>query len=150
MNKLGDMEHIAIRPDAQAFDEVRIVTVPRYKQSGMSGDEWRISAKMEFYRKGNLIFEKSYRNVETACGFAYAAYLSGIDDGKGYFGGDSNLCNQEGCNNYATVKYKLKKFYSREGYEKEPFGPTYRFFCEEHKTRGDCGLEDADRNYEKV
>lgn len=35
----------ALRPDAQAFDEIRIVTVPRYKQSGLSGDEWRIHAE---------------------------------------------------------------------------------------------------------
>lgn len=40
-----------LRPDAQAFDEVRIVTVPRYKQSGLSGDEWRISAAIRLYRK---------------------------------------------------------------------------------------------------
>lgn len=29
--------HGTQRPDAQAFDEVRIVTIPRYKESGLSG-----------------------------------------------------------------------------------------------------------------
>lgn len=41
----------AYRPDAQAFDEVRITTVPRWKESELSGDEWRISAKMEFLNR---------------------------------------------------------------------------------------------------
>lgn len=44
----------AYRPDAQAFDEIRIFTVPSYKTSGLSGDEWRISATVEFYRNGIL------------------------------------------------------------------------------------------------
>lgn len=49
---MGDKARRALRPDAQACDEIRIYTVPRYKTSGLSGDEWRISAVTEFYRKG--------------------------------------------------------------------------------------------------
>ena len=140
----------AIRPDAQAFDEVRIVTVPRYKQSGLSGDEWRISAEIQYFRKGEHIFSTHYRNVEIACGFAFADYVRGIDEGKAYFAGTGKLCDQEGCAKPATVHYKLKKLFSREGYESVPTQTTMRHFCDEHKTRGDCGLEDADRNYELV
>jgi hypothetical protein len=33
----------------QNVDEVRIATIPRYKTSDISGDEWRISAKIEFF-----------------------------------------------------------------------------------------------------
>lgn len=142
-------DNCAIRPDAQAFDEVRIITIPRYKQSGLSGDEWRISAEIRFYRKGIHIFSTHYRNIETACGFAYGDYLKGIDDGKAYFAGNGKTCDQEGCNNPATVRYRLRKFFSREGYESIPPYNTYRYFCAEHKTRGDCGLEDSDVNYEK-
>ena len=148
--KLGDLESNAIRPDAQAFDEVRIITVPRYKQSGLSGDEWRISAETQFYRKGKLIFTVGRRDVETACGFAYGDYLRGIDDGKAYFGGDGKICDQEGCAEPVAVKYRLLKLFSREGYEGTPHCPTFRHFCDKHKIRGDCALEDADRNYEKV
>ena len=140
----------AIRPDAQAFDEVRIITVPRYKQSGLSGDEWRISVETQFYRKGVLIFSIGHRNIETACGFAYANYLGGIDDGKAYFAGDGKTCDQEGCSNSATVKYRLIKLFSREGYESTPYTKTYRHFCDKHSQRGDCALEDADRNYEII
>jgi hypothetical protein len=42
----------AQKPDAQAFDEVRIKTVPRYKTSGLSGDEWRISATIQLMLSG--------------------------------------------------------------------------------------------------
>jgi hypothetical protein len=144
MNK----ENYALRPDAQAFDEVRITTMPRYKQSGLSGDEWRISALVQFRRKGVVIFEKTYRNVETACGFAFSDYMMGIDEGKAHFGGNENgKCDQEGCANPATVRYQLKKLYCRDGHEHEPTQPTYRAFCDQHKTRGNCGLEDADDNY---
>jgi hypothetical protein len=57
-------ERRALRPDAQAFDEVRIVTVPRYKISGLSGDEWRISSHIEFYRKGRKVHERGFGKAE--------------------------------------------------------------------------------------
>jgi hypothetical protein len=146
---LADRPNYALRPNAQAFDEVEIVTVPRYKQSGLSGDEWRISALVQFRRKGKVIFEKGYRDVMTACGCAYADYVHGIDDGMAFFGGNEDgKCDQEGCSEPATVRYRLKTLYSSEGYKCEPGRPTFRTFCDLHKKRGDCGLEDADDNYE--
>gem|GEM_PF-6705725 len=51
-------DRYALRPDAQAFDEIRIVTVPRYKTSGLSGDEWRISAMIQFFAKVNWYMRK--------------------------------------------------------------------------------------------
>jgi hypothetical protein len=138
----------ALRPDAQAFDEVRIVTVPRFKQSGLSGDEWRISAEAQFYRKGELIFSAGCRNVQTACGLAYGWYVQAVDDGKGYFAGDGVTCDQEGCAAVATVRYRRLFEYCDRGHQHAP--PTvalYRHFCDRHKTRGDCALDDADVNY---
>lgn len=147
---LGEKENRGLRPDAQAFDEVRIVTVPRYKTSGMSGDEWRISARIELYRKGNLIHSESYRNVETACIFAAATYLRAIDDGKAYFAGEGDTCDQEGCAKNSSVTYRVKKSFCRDGHESDFPWRTIRKFCAEHARRGDCALEDADRNYELV
>ncbi len=92
-----------LRPDAQGFDEVRIVTVPRYKQSGLSGDEWRISASIQLWRKGKLIHERGVRNVEIGCAFASAVLYEAQDDGKAHFGGDGIHCDQEGCADAATV-----------------------------------------------
>lgn len=137
----------ALRPDAQAFDEIRIITVPRYKQSGLSGDEWRISAEIQLWRKGIKITERSCRNVETACLILGAFWCEACDGGEGYFAGDGKSCDQEGCAQAATVRYRLEKLYCLEGHPSEPSEPTYRHFCDVHKTRGDCGFEDADRNY---
>jgi len=52
----------ALRPDANSFDEIRIRTIPRYKTSGLSGDEWRISMVTEFLRKGKVVHETTAKN----------------------------------------------------------------------------------------
>ncbi len=141
----------ALRPDAQAFDEIRILTVPRYKQSGLSGDEWRIHSEVQFFRKGCLIFSEECRDVLTACGLVYGWYVRACDDGKGYFAGDGITCDQEGCHARATVRYARIAGYCREGHQYEPSDVSrYRHFCARHKSRGDCGFDDADRNYREV
>lgn len=140
----------ALKPDAQGFDEVRIFTVPRYKTSGLSGDEWRISATIQVYRKGVLIHEKSCRNVETAATFLPALLLTLNDDGKAFYAGEGSTCDQEGCCDKAVITYRLKARYCRDGHKLEPFGIEVRKFCDRHKHRGDCGLEDADSNYEAL
>jgi len=144
---LGEKERRALRPDAQGFDEIRIRTIPRYKTSGMSGDEWRIHAEIEFYRKGIKRHSVGVRDVQTAAGFVYAEMGRALDNGKGYFAGEGTFCDQEGCAELGTVKKYLKKAFCREGHDEQVSTPTYRLFCAEHSRRGDCGLEDADANY---
>ncbi len=138
----------ALRPDAQAFDEIRIFTVPRYKTSGLSGDEWRIHAEAQFYRKGKLIFSEGASNMQYAAGLLYSWYVKACDDAKGYFAGDGITCDQEGCAEPATIRLRRLFDYCRDGH-KSPVSDVsrYRHFCEKHKTRGDCGLDDADVNY---
>ena len=140
----------ALRPDAQAFDEIRILTVPRYKQSGLSGDEWRISAEVRLYRKGELCHSASFSTIEHACGFLYSTFQSAIEDGKAFFAGDGVHCDQEGCSNLRSVEYRILKRFCGDGQEHEMSRPMYRYFCEKHKKRGNCGLDDSDRNYELV
>ena len=142
--------HRALRPDAQAFDEIRIVTVPRYKESEMSGDEWRISASVEFYRKGEVKHVSGpWRDVETAAKFLAYLHANACDEGKAYYAGEGDFCDQEGCSAKATATYRLKQRYCREGHASEPRG-DFRRFCDRHKTRGDCGLEDSDSNYDRI
>ena len=151
MRELNQREvWFALRPHAQGFDEVRIVTVPRYKSSGLSGDEWRISASIQLFRKGKMIHERGVGNVEMGCVFAAATYYEAQDNGLAYFAGDGIHCDQEGCNAVADVRYQVIYSYCREGHRSEPSRPTYRHFCERHKHRGDCSLEDADANYVDV
>ena len=144
------MNKCALRPDAQAFDEVQIRTVPRYKQSGLSGDEWRISAQLDFMRKGKIICSEHCRDIETACGMAYSYLMQAMDKGNAYFAGDGIHCDQEGCSELATVKYQRKHDYDRSARKGEPGIHLYRHFCEKHKTRGDCGFDDSDTNYTPV
>src|SRR5688572_7515814 len=148
--KIGENGSTAMRPDAQGFDEVRIVTVPRYKESELSGDEWRISASIQFWRKGEMVCESGCRDVEAAVTMVGGEYLRALDNARGSFAGDGVHCDQEGCALFATVRYRLKATYCRAGHKSETLGNEYRHFCDRHKTRGDCGLDDADSNYEEV
>lgn len=137
-----------LRPDAQAFDEVRVVTLPRFKESEMSGDEWRISAHTQFLRKGRVIAEYTTSNVEYAIRLMDSKAIH-VSEGNGaYYAGEGDTCDQEGCAADATTVLRLKKRYSREGMSKEPHGTEVRYFCDKHTHRGNCGLEDGDDNYE--
>lgn len=146
--QLGDIWSNALRPDSQAFDEIRIFTVPRYKTSGLSGDEWRISATVQLIRKEKVIKETGYGNVEYATRLLSHFLLTTIENGEAYFTGEGDSCDQEGCAHKATVFYQLKKSWcSSCGTPKDTFSKSFRKFCEIHKRRGDCGLDDADANY---
>ena len=145
------MKGNALRPDAQAFDEVTIRTVPRYKQSNMSGDEWRISAEITFHRNGGAYHSATFSNVEIALQFAMAEHHRATDNGLGYFASIENVCDQEGCNAAPIVWYKKLSDYCNEGHKTPACkGFDIRQFCSKHATRGDCALDDADRNYKTV
>lgn len=150
MNK----QNRALKPDAQGCDEVRITTVPRYKTSGLSGNEWRISSKVEFFRKGKVIHEAYNGDIEGAVKMLYAHFAQAHDEGKMYFAGEGDFCDQEGCKEKATIVYRLKKKFccggGKCGQEVRMYGDEIRMFCARHSTRGDCGIEDADDNYEII
>lgn len=147
-------ERRALKPDAQAFDEVRIITVPRYKTSEMSGDEWRISATIEFWRKGQKVHESYASRIEYACTLLGGELLRAQDDAKGYFAGEGDICDQEGCAAKADTTLRLKQQFCRAGHPSNPYEydnrPLVRKFCSRHSQRGDCGLEDADANYDVI
>lgn len=147
-------ERRADRPDSQFVDEVRIVTVPRWKESELSGDEWRISARIDFYRKGVVVGSQGARDIAMAVRFADWFLVSGRENGKIDVPNTlGDCCDQEGCCKPWTTKLRLKARYGRDGKVIPPSAwmkdvTEYRAFCDEHKERGDCGLDDADRNYE--
>jgi len=65
------------------------------------------------------------------------------------------LCDQEGCNEPASVTYKLRHEYCHHcGHDRQTSfvwtNGMIRRFCQRHAVRGDCGREDADRNYECI
>ena len=141
--------------ERQIFDEVRIKTMPRWKESHLSGDEWRISAYVEFLYKGQVIWEQSFRDCETAVHLMYGWFVQ-QSESKGLSNQDikKDLCDQEGCSEKAIIKAYIKKKYciggGNCGSEVKMFDREYLQFCDRHSYRGDCDLQDADDNYEKI
>lgn len=149
----------AAKPDAQPFDEIRLVTLPRFKTSGMSGDEWRISVAVEFYRKGRLVKREGCGSrMDYAVAMLGWYYHRAVDDGHGYYAGERDYCDQEGCSKQAVVAYRVKREFSRDNPHEwsKPaggdslLGVPVRLFCDEHRRRGDAGFDDSDDNYEEI
>jgi len=147
--------------DDEIIDEITFKVVPRYKTSGLSGDEWRVSTVVELKRKGEVMYSRPYHTVRDAA--AHLPWLLrtwiedlSVEDDKVWterIKKDDNVCHQPGCGEPASIHYKLKKEFSRKGFEHDltdHYCEVRRAFCERHKTRGDCGLEDADANYIEV
>lgn len=144
---LDSKEWRDLKPDAQGFDKIIITTEPRFKDSYLSGCEWRISSVVKFYRKGKLIEEKGFRDTETAAIHLGATYRNLVDGGKGFFAGEGDICDQEGCEDIATNKLYKKFKYCKEGHKSDLHNPTYRMFCDRHKNRGDSSFDDSNENY---
>lgn len=140
----------SLRPDHQMYDEVVIKTVPRYKESELSGDEWRISATIEYKCKGRTMHEASYRDVETALDFVKSEFWKGADNGRVDIPYEQEFCDQEGCSKKWRHLYRMENNYCRSGHPSPATHYPFRAFCEMHMERGDCGLEDSDRNYTMV
>ena len=142
--------------DDEWVDEIRITTVPRFKESELSGDEWRTSAKVEIFRKGVVLRERSYHDIKTA-----VAYLGSIAPQfpAGYerdeSGSDASvgeaLCFQPGCSEYATVEFRKLREACQRGHVTLLDGREACVrWCDRHKHRGDASLDDADSNYEPL
>jgi hypothetical protein len=65
---------------------------------------------------------------------------------------DSNVCAQPGCLEAPVSLFrKIDDYHERIGVKTSYYdGTCYRRFCKKHLRRGDCGLDDADRNYELI
>lgn len=190
---------------------LRIVLVERYKQSHLSGDEWRFSTRLDqrrpggnweplssgystidyhlaalyaelygdfasqkaesawlfgqqvaaicFAWKGHPVKSMSYDGkplpLLVAAGHAAWARHATADDGTAdhLHRLTEELCAQPGCRSPIEVVYRMKKrfcqFCGNEKYADLNLN-DHRGFCSKHSTRGDCGLEDSDMNYELV
>jgi len=141
--------------DDESYDEIRIRVIPRFKTSGMSGDEWRVSAVTEFLRKGEVIYTETTGKMEWA-----AAKLPGLFLVVGerlpaeLFRVGDDKCAQPGCSEPFVSEYRLKsRGCSRcGGRDDSPYpGWDQRIrFCQKHLHRGDSDLTDNDENYEVV
>lgn len=141
-----------VHPDDEGVDRVTIEVVDRYKESGLSGDEWRVSAVAKFYRKGQLLFEKETATMEWAM-MMLAHWWLMVPESSNVpaYRVDGTMCAQPGCDNEPVVTYRLIREWSARGEGPLPDQgfEHRRSFCFRHRTRGDGGLEDADVNYKE-
>ncbi len=151
--------HVIGHPDDSFFDDCRIRTVERYKTSGLSGDGWRFSYAVELCRKGAVVA----RTVVGSLHYAAALLAGAVQLSLVELEGDdrwevlpfqqvpgAGVCCQPGCADAATNVYSLKKEWSKDcrfSTEPDPAYAPVREFCDAHRRRGDCGLDDADDNY---
>lgn len=135
--------------DDEGIDKIEMQIVPRYKESELSGDEWRVSCHVSFYRKGNLIMETSFNKMESAIlGLGHLWNTRPEWSPIALWGFDGTECHQPSCAEPATHVFQMKERFSAQGDGPLPQGSFSSFvaYCDKHKTRGDCGREDADRN----
>lgn len=146
---LGDRESHKVHSDDEGIDRIEIQMVPRYKTSGLSGDEWRVSAFIRLFRKGKMVYEQQHGALKDAAAFLPHLLNTVFDHVEGPLWGDTGKCDQVSCPEEGKNKRYLKKQYSShgEGPLLESFFNKFRRFCDKHLRRGDCGLEDADINY---
>lgn len=138
--------------DDDWIDAINFVTVPRFKESGLSGDEWRTSVVIYFYRKGLELGSASFRDMEAASCWLVWALCCKEDDRIEWFNkNDLMYCDQPGCSDYADKLYKIKTHYTDRG-ELSTYQPKdeHRKFCLKHKERGNSDMEDCDSNYEFI
>lgn len=142
--------------DFEWWDSVVIRAVPRWKESEMSGDEWRRSAVIRFVFKGKTFLEKTYSNMDVAASaLPFLMKLSIGElykdiDSEAFIAHEKQCCDNPGCDMFWRDKYKLKKLWSQNcSFSKDPEVKDVHFrkFCEKHRHRGDCGLDDSDANY---
>jgi hypothetical protein len=147
--------HFVPHEDAERFDAVTVETIERWKESELSGDEWRFSHVAKFWRKGQVVATINAVSIEAAL-LSAAHQFSRVkldDDVPGGFYGDlEEMCAQPACDQPWTVLLHPVKRYAKGGGElARPYSEgDVRGFCERHKRRGDCGLDDADDNYVEV
>lgn len=152
--KLGDKMWHKRHHDFECFDKITMEVVPRYKTSGLSGDEWRQHVEVTFWFKGHAILSWGCSDMNAAAMLLGSKLLdAGSPISDKVLQLEDDLCDQPSCTEPPTHRYILKQLFSRSG---ERLDPTdgysrhhYRKFCQKHGTRGDCGREDSDDNYVK-
>lgn len=147
----------APRPDAKPYDEIRIITVPYFKQSP-TGSEWRTTRQLILLRKGKAI--KLDICQETMFGIAETLdnILRPIENNLSkvaeHLIGESELCDQEGCTLPSCVTFRMRWLYDNDANPINPYDsderPLIRKFCSSHARRGEGYYEDEDDNYEII
>lgn len=154
MGKLGDDLWHKRLPDWEPFDKITLEIVPRFKTSGLSGDEWRQHTQVTFWHKGVAVFEDGLTTMDTA--LRYLGYLISQQTcpiPESVIAAENDTCDQPSCPLLATKRFRIKELFSERGEKLDPTDQHlayYRQFCDTHAHRGDCSREDSDDNYEAI
>lgn len=112
--------------------------------------------RIEFRRKGRILYASSFdgepRPLLTLAGHLPWALIEAGDHPLGTdeaWNDMRRLCFQPGCREPAVSTYRLRARFDQRGHQTEADNQIRRF-CPVHLRRGDCGLDDADANYEVV
>lgn len=136
--------------DDEFCDEIRIKVVPRFKTSGMSGDEWRTSVRIELLRKGEVFASTSSSKMQFALLLLGSFYLKAHEPvPEAMIERDKKKCDQPGCSEDAVNHYKKKLEKHGSSGHTSPVSKdreTRCKFCARHSERGDSDLEDNDEN----
>lgn len=147
------MMHVR-HPKDEEFDAIDIRVVPRWKESELSGDEWRFSYEAQVKRKGETIITITAGRLDWLLKRLQGDILTACEEENvdhEAWERTETKCDQLGCAEIATVFYVCHNRYTERGDMLAPNefhdGNEYRQYCERHKNRGDCALDDAMHNY---
>lgn len=141
-------------PDWEAFDEIKMRVIPRYKTSGLSGDEWRQHVEIEFFHKGQVVYSAGSSTMEAAILLLGSHFIQQQEPiPTRVLEVERETCDQPSCREKPVGRYLLKKLTASTGEwldMNEQSLHYYRQFCTKHARRGDCSREDCDANYEPM
>jgi hypothetical protein len=135
--------------DDEFCDEIRIKVIPRFKTSGMSGDEWRVSTRIQLFRKGMCYAETSYSRMKDVLMLLGHFYITSHEPvPTEAIRHEEKKCDQPGCDQDAVNHYRKKvEHHGNSGHTSEPkYHEVWCKFCARHSERGDSDLEDNDQN----
>jgi hypothetical protein len=141
-------------PDFESFDKITLEVVPRYKTSGLSGDEWRTSVHATFWFKGEKVHERSWTSMQYAIMLLAHEWVTQQEPiPERVIKLEESKCDQPGCANDAVARFRIKRETSEHGEWLDRSDSSMRYFrkfCKKHVERGDCSREDCDENYEPL
>lgn len=139
--------------DFEVYDRIEFKVIPRYKTSGLSGDEWRQHVEVTFFFKGKEVKSFGCRDMQIALALAGGRVITWSDEGIAdeiLAMEKAGLCDQPSCEKPSVGRLRIKEEFGDRGEKLEQKeGPSgyYRQFCKTHIRRGDCSREDSDDNY---
>lgn len=141
--------------DFEAFDAITLDVVPRFKTSGISGDEWRQHVRVRFFFKGTVVHEAGFNTMKNALLLLGSEFVRAQEPipTEVIRMEQAGLCDQASCSAPSISRYAIKKEFTKHGDElaaQDPVPCNYRQFCAKHLRRGDSDREDCDDNYEVI